>query len=336
MQNKEIRELSKENVKKNGLFSIIIFFFAALVISAFTFLNLLIEGLIIIIIPLIVLPTMFAFQRAIIVLREENTLSFSLIFGGYRQYFTNRFRSNYAFFKTLIKLIIIYFSLTFITFIVLFIVFLNTNYLGMREMYEEMSHMNINMETMQILLEEYGDLFDAIHLYTDLPALFITSLMALFFYSRNSISFFMRISGVNYSGAYISSLHQLMIRNNKKAFYQAFFSLNWPIFLLFILGFGLGGYVGYLYHFTFNTIFTFALAFSIFIPFALFGFKYFANKEAIYFAFIDQYREADEMVNKATSARLEEMKRKEEEYQKFLKELEELESDEDDSDESDE
>ena len=63
MQNKEIRELSKENVKKNGLFSIIIFFFAALVTSAFTFLNLLIEGLIIIIIPLIVFVREFSSEK---------------------------------------------------------------------------------------------------------------------------------------------------------------------------------------------------------------------------------------------------------------------------------
>ena len=81
MTYKEIRDLSRNNVKKNGLFAFIIFIFAALVTSAFVFLNLLIDGLVIAIIPLIILPTMFSFQRAIMVLREESTLSFSLIFG---------------------------------------------------------------------------------------------------------------------------------------------------------------------------------------------------------------------------------------------------------------
>ena len=121
MTYKEIRDLSRNNVKKNGLFAFIIFIFAALVTSAFIFLNLLIDGLVIAIIPLIILPTMFSFQRAIMMLREESTLSFSLIFGGYRQYFSSRFRSNYLFFKSLLRLILIYLLTSFIAFIVKFL-----------------------------------------------------------------------------------------------------------------------------------------------------------------------------------------------------------------------
>lgn len=331
MTYKEIRDLSRNNVKKNGLFAFIIFIFAALVTSAFVFLNLLIDGLVIAIIPLIILPTMFSFQRAIMVLREESTLSFSLIFGGYRQYFSSRFRSNYLFFKSLLRLILIYLLTSFIAFVVTYIVFRSTNYLGMNNLYEDIRSMKMNTETIRILMNDYRDLLYMIHLYTDLPALFIVTVVGLFFFSRNSISYFMRISAVDFSGRYISSLHQLMIHNNKKSFYSIFFMLNWPLFVLQILSFGLGGYVGYIYHNTFNSIFTFALAFSIFIPFALFGFKYLANKEAIYFAFIDEYRKTDEMVKRASDAKLEEIKRKEEEYQKFLKELEDLDSDDDDS-----
>ena len=279
---------------------------------------------------------MFAFQRAIVALRESDTLSFSLVFGGYKQFFSSRFSSNYAFIKTLVRLLIVYLASSFVDFVIVYIVFMTNNYMGMRELYESISEMSLNRETIEILTNDYHDLLLAIRFYTDLPSLFLVSLSALFFYSRNSISYFMRISAVNYSGRYISSLHQLMIRNNKKAFYRAFFSLNWPLFVLFVFGFVMGGFVGYITYNSLNYVFTFALAFSIFVSFAFFGFKYFANKEALYLAFIDDYQKTDEMVKKSTSTKLEEMKRKEEEYQKLLKEIEEeLDSEDDEDDKED-
>ena len=322
--NKEIRVFSRENVKKNGLFSIVIFFFAALVTSSFFFLNLLFDWTYLFVVPLVILPTLFSFQRAIILLREEDTLSFSVVFSGYRQYFSSRFSSTYSFFNTLLRLLII-FAITYLTsFTITFIVFLSTNYLGMKDVYNEINSMEYTLERINILIDDYQDLFKAFRFYSTFPPLFIISVSALFFFSRNSISYFMRISSVNYSGRYISSIHRLMIKNNSKAFYKAYFSLNYPLYILYILSFALGGYVGYLIHRDFNYILTFALAFSLFISLAIFGFKYFANKEALYYGFVEEYAEVDDMIKKARDDQLAEIKRKEEEYQKLMKELEDI------------
>ena len=332
MATKEYVSYSRENVRKNGLFSFIIFFFAALLVSAMFCLNLLFDYAFILAVPLLILPTMFAFQRAIIILRDADTLSFSLVFSGYRKYFSERFMSTYSFFKTLLWVGITYLALSFVSSLAVNIIFYTTNYMGYTDMIYEIIEAPLTVESLEVIYENHIDLFNIYRMFLALPPLSICSLLSLFFFSRNSTSFFMRSSAVTFSGKYISNLSALTHRRYSKKFYSMFFYLNWPLFVLYIGGFALGGYLGSLYHFDLNTIFTFGVALGLFVSFALFGFKYFANKEAIYKSLLNEYQETDEYIKRSNQEKMEKLKQAELEYQKILKELED--SNEDDEDDS--
>ena len=82
-------------------------------------------------------------------------------------------------------------------------------------------------------------------------------------------------------GKYITDVAYLTRKNNKKLYLKCFWSLNWPLAVLLVLSYALGTYIGYIYSFCSNAMFTFALAISIFISFSVFGPKYLANKQAI-------------------------------------------------------
>ena len=100
-------------------------------------------------------------------------------------------------------------------------------------------------------------------------------------------------------------------------------SLNWPLYVLFILGLLGGGYLGYLYEFDGPIICSFALAMGIFLSFGLFGGFAFANKEALFKYFIPSFKQVSEDINKRA---LEEMQRQAEynaQREAFYKQLRE-------------
>ena len=308
MKIKEIRKLSRQNFSKNGLFSIIIMIFAGLICGSIMLLNLFFADLFIFIVPLIILPTMFAFQRAIIALREENVLSFSLVFSGYRLYFSERFSSTYSFFKNLLKLLIIYVGTSFISTIVINLSFYFSNFMGFKDIISEIMNSDLSVDVINSLLEKHALFFEVYQMANTLPALFAVSIMGLFCFSISGHSFFLRVSGLKYAGAAIKEIFHRFLKRNRKEFFNVYLALNWPLYLLFIFGLALGGYVGSVFRYTYGSIFAFATAFAIFLSFGIYGSIYFANKEALYYAFLDKIQIEEKIINSEIKKAIEQLR----------------------------
>lgn len=322
MKISELINTSKQNMRKNGLFSIIIMFFAGLICASVLMVNLLFADLFLIVVPLIVLPTLFSFQRAIIVLREENVLSFSLVLSGYRQYFSPRFASTYSFFKSLLKLLIVFVASTFIASLVVNLYFYNADIMGFKQIADQIMYSITSYEELYAIIEEHADLFALYEMATMLPPLFLVTIFGLFFFSISGHSFFVRISALKYPGSYLKELFARFYKNNRASFLRSYFALNWPLYLLFVGGLALGAYVGSIFSFTYGSIFTFAVAFAIFLSIGVYGSIYFANKEALYFAYIDKIQKEDTIIKAKFKRTLEEL-RKEQNMQEIIDELEE-------------
>ena len=287
IRTKDITSLSKENFRKNGIFSILIMVFAAILSAAFLALNFLLEDLFVFLVPLFVLPIMFAFQTSIIALREEeNTLTFSLIFTGFKQYFNPRFSSTYSFFRGLLKILIIFVASTVTIHIAVNLIFYLTNFMGFTEMYFQIANSDLSWESLNAIYLEHEALFNTLTICTNVPSLFIVCIFGLFVYSLNSHSMFLRLSAIKYNGLILKSIFSKFLKKNKKSFIGHYLACNWPLYVLFILGFGLGGYLGSLAMFNSTFIFTGGLIGAVLLSFGIFGAKYFANKEALYTAYI--------------------------------------------------
>ena len=295
MKISELRANSRENIRKNGLISIAIMFFCGLICGASMLIGLLFVDLLILVVPLIVLPTMFAFQRAILVLKSEQTLTFSLVFSGYQTYFNPRFSSTYSFFKNLLWLLIVYVGTGFVSMFVVNLVFYNLDFMGFKAILEEIVNSDLAYETIALIYENHMEFIEIYMMAISLPSLFMVAIMAFYFYSTTGHSFFLRVSGVKYPGQYIKDLFIRTIRKNRGEFLKYYFALNWPMYILFFGGLALGGYVGSIFRFTYGSIFSFAVAFGILLSFGIYGAVYFANKEAIYNAMIDKIQKEDEV-----------------------------------------
>ena len=295
MKISELRTNSRENMRKNGLISIIIMFFCGLICGASMLIGLLFVDLLILVVPIIVLPTMFAFQRAILVLKNEQTLTFSLVFSGYQTYFNPRFSSTYSFFKNLLWLLIVYVGTGFISMIIVNLIFYNLDFMGFRAILDELMNSDLTYETISHIYENHMDFIENYMMAISLPPLFMVAIMAFYFYSTTGHSFFLRVSGVKYPGQYIKDLFLRTLRKNRGEFLKYYFALNWPMYILFIGGLALGGYVGSIFRYSYGSVFSFAIAFAIFLSFGIYGAIYFANKEAIYNAMIDKIQKEDEL-----------------------------------------
>ena len=295
MKISELAENSRQNLRKNGLIAIVIMFFCGLICGAAMLINLLFVDLFILIVPFIILPTMFAFQRAIIILRSEETLTFSMVFSGYGQYFSPRFNSTYSVLKNLLWLVIVYFGTTFITSIVVNLYFYAIDFMGFRDIINQIIESGLSYEAIENVYTENAYFFSIYNMANSLPPLLAATVMGFYFFSTTGHSFFLRVSGVKYSGRYIKDLFIRTIRRHRGEFLKYYLALNWPMYVLFIGGLALGGFVGSAFRFDYGSIFSFATAFAIFLSFGIYGAVYFANKEAIYNAMMDNIQKEDEV-----------------------------------------
>ena len=279
---KQISEISRENHRKNGLISYVIFFFSALLTGGLVLLNLLFSYLFVIIVPLLVIPIIFACQTAIMLLREQPTLTFKGFLKCYAIYFSELFSSTYRILRSVLFALIFYGGVLLTSFIVVFPAFYFTNYQGFATLVNTTSIESLySVEYLDYILNEYKTLLNTVSICTTFPAISAFTLMFTYFISRNSYSHIYRMSGLAKSGRAIGAISDLVRKNNRKLYLKCYWSLNWPIVALFVVSFAFGSYIGYLYYPDAFSMYTFALAIAIFISFTIYGPKYLANKQAI-------------------------------------------------------
>lgn len=303
-----IKELSKENLKKNGLFAALIFLIVAILAAAFVAINLLYGVLVLVVIPFIVLPIFFSFERALIIIREQNVpLSFTLIFEGFKLYFNERFNSTFNVVKTLIWGLLVYFGSGIIFGLTINLSFYYSNYLGWGDTINELMKLFSQTTTIEVFdnfIKEHQEVFSLVDLYSSIPVLGVTAIYAFTSFTINSNSIFLRFSSLNYPGQYLKLIFADFIKRNRKAFLGNFLKLNFPLYILFIGGMALGGYLGSLYKVDTAIIFTFALMMGLFLSFGIYGSIYFANKEALYTFFIKEYQQSDSNIKNSISQML--------------------------------
>ena len=327
MKNNDLYKLSREKAQINGKFALFVFFMMTILISAIIATNLLLDNLIVIFLPILILPIAFAFQNLIVISREETNITFSLFVNSVTQFFSPRFIGTYSFWKSLLKSFLIYIAIFFISSIVVNLSFYNSNFMNFKVLFDEITAKEITVEAIENFITTNKELFNFYRIFITVPALSVSSLFAFYFFSISSISYFMRISAVKYPGPYITSLHRDLIRKCHRKFISAYFALNYPFYILFIIGMIGGGLFGYFLLGTSNAIYTFSLIIALFISFNGYGFKYLANKEAIYFYMLDDYRTCDRENINEIQRQIEAMKIDQEQYNNLLKQIEKLRDD---------
>ena len=285
---RDLRENSRQIWRKNGIIAYFICIFTTLIACGFLALNLLLSSLFVVLVPLIIMPLYFACQASIRLMRNTETLTIGGFFRCYFGYFSEHFASTFRVIRSSLFSLIFYGGVLLTSITVAIPCFYFLNYYGFKTFIDSI---NIFSSTSNIdaLLNTYSNTIDMLFICISYPSLSVFSFVYLFLTDKNSISLFYRLDNTKYPGKYISSLNDLVIKNNKKQFYKSYFALNWPFYLLFLIGYGLGFYLGYLYYVDYVSLFTFSLICGLGISFILYGPNLFANKEAIYNSLKDKY-----------------------------------------------
>lgn len=305
---KDLYRNSRQNHSKNGVIAYIIFFFSTLLMCGFIALSLLLPSLMIVVVPFIVFPLLFASQASIRLMRNTETLTLKGFFGCFFGYFSEHFSSTFRVLRSSLFSLIFFGCLLLTSMIVSCSCFYAFNYYGFKQLIDELVKIPyFNIEAMNSLIEDYQQCIEVLFVYLYYPSFAAFTLVLIYLSDRNSVSLFLRLDKPLYFGKYLSTLSDVVKKNNRKEFNKAYWGLNWPFYVLLLGGFALGTYLGYIYYFNVVSLLTFGIITAIGVAYILYGPTLLANKEAIYQLFKDQYDIEDAVLKLQFANSFEEM-----------------------------
>ena len=287
----KIRESAFELYKKTTLESWIIGLLSGLLISGFIGLGFVSFILTLIAVPFFCIPIIFAAHISHYSLRFGREITFTGTLRQFFAYFRRPFSSSFSFFPSFLKSLIVFFiGQTVFAVIGYYIAStINPGLTDSMNHFIEVYSNNVEM-TMdafdELLLENNGALLLFVAI-SEIPAFVLSFLVFTYFASRSSLGIFIRINTPSNNVQFIRAVQADATRNHRGEMAKDYWSLNWPLFVLLLLG-AAGGGIGF--SFINNdpeiclaaALTGGALLGSFFLPF------YLNNMEAIY----DKYREA--------------------------------------------
>ena len=253
-------------------------------------------GLFVLMIPLIILPILFASHIACYYLEAKQPITVSALFRYYTGFYRPQFRSSFKGIKAFLLSLAFYFGGMILCYVICYSIFQHTygatfteSFSGLAKMYmtEEMSY-----EDLILALEENDGLL--LTFFTYVSSLPLPPAIVWFIYSISSasISIYYRSNIVVDSG----SLIRLAINNTflkiKKQYNKDWFSLNWPLLVLSLVGSLVGAILSILVFKNVTYLGAFiclggVILILFFLPF------YFSNMEVLYHRYEPYFREGN-------------------------------------------
>ena len=292
MTNKEIKDICRENYRKNGSIAYLIFFFLALLAGSIMAAGSLFVDLLILIVPFIALPILFSAYTSILLLREQKLLTFTGFLNCFTSYFKEKFRSTFQVIRSALFTLLVYIVISLIFSLSVNLSLYYNNWNNYADVIQEIAAViTKSEEAVKAIIKEHQQLFDTVAIITFVPTLFIGSIAFIYLIDHHSISLFHRLQTPQMPGKVNLMIQRSVVRDNKSEFYKLYIKLNWPFYLLFTLVFA-GTTVGaYFIKANYHFMYVFALTISLFVTFGLLGPSHLAANETIYIALKDKYNQ---------------------------------------------
>ncbi len=249
---REVRHNAFERYKKHAVNSWILAIICGLFIAALLLAGMLSEIFLLIIVPFIALPFLFACIVSHFGLQARDELSGKGLFKLYGLYFQQPFFHSFGVLRSFFKAILIELVTSIIVSGICYTIYSNSPTFidSINEFITLFRTNGLTTENMQALLEANdGELSNFVNLTNGISFL-IASLAFIVFISREAITIYTRLSLRNIPLA--NQIARATLKVNYKHFNMAFFALNWPLFILIIVGmlvgmlisiFGLNNYI---------------------------------------------------------------------------------------------
>lgn len=281
---------SKEIYRAHPLNSWVLGISLALFIAAVVAIDFIYPGLFYLFIPLLVLPFLFAFMMLNYSLSIKDEVSAKNTFRLFGIYFTRPFRSSFRVILSFFKMIIVQFVFTLVLFGILYFSYsgyygdvFNENFTGLINTFTNQTTMSTSAYNTAIegYLSANGNMLQNFTYALIIPSDFVAVIVFCFLISIESFSIYARLSLPQSTQVFVRTSVKRAIKKQKNNFYGSYLALNWPLFVLLVVGM-IGGSLAML--FLFNNV-NYASIVGVICGFILTSFFlpfYFNNMQSLY------------------------------------------------------
>lgn len=279
-----LRENALKKYKANKIYSWQLGILSGIFLGAVILSNIVTGGISLLLIPLVIFPFLYAVLFGYLSLQLDKGVTLKDFLFRYRSFFTPHNRGSFGIVNSLLFALLGELIVTFVVsgFSVAILRFVNPDYYTtlVNNVYELFA-----TETAQEVIDLIGeDLYLTVEmgLYVIgmVGGLVVTTIFVVLT-TRNAMSIYFRAAMVKSSPMFIDRVATQTIKRNKKAINKDYLSLNFPIIIIFVLGFVITGVIGFIYYPDSAVMTVVAISASLALCSFFFPF-YFANNEALY------------------------------------------------------
>lgn len=267
-------------------------------IAAIIALDLLLPFFSFITIPLLVIPIIFSATIQHAFLKTNATITMGSSIRTFALYYKREFFGSYSIIFNFIKSAIVFFILEMAVSSVASYIFLLTN----SQFHASLDSLNNLLATYEF---SYADIMNALTannyllfnylIISIVPAFFLAVLFFIYNTSRYSVIVYYKMHLKRTDSRFAKLVYQFALRGRRMEMFGAYMSLNWPLYLLLLLGFGGGAFLGYYFYQDLMKIFAFGMVGgatlgTFFLPF------YFSNMQAFYDMYAPLYKDVTKAV----------------------------------------
>lgn len=338
MPKSSLRRDALNNYKNAPISSWILGLVTGVLITAILAFDLLVPALSLLTFPFIILPIIFTASLQHILLKNKETqITVRTSIRGFGLYYSHQFRGCFSVISSLIGSVVVFlvFEMT-ISFISSYVFMsFNPDFMNSVDgLYELFSDSAVSFDAINNALHANNNfLFNYLTIST-IPALFIAIIYYVYCLSRNSMVLYYSTSAKTINMRFSRLVHLNVLRGQRMKLMREYLSLNWPLYVLLLLGLVGGGLFAYFIKEDFIAMITYPILFGsalsiFFLPF------YFSNQEALFEKHQTEYftssKAVADMFMNNIQQRMEMTQEEKENFEKNIKEsLEEQEKDIDD------
>lgn len=304
MIDKTLRLASYNEYKKHRLASWFLSFFVIACILLFVILSFLYPGVLLLVTPLLILPMVFASYMTHLTLTYGQELTFNTVFKSFISFYQIPNNGTFRYWVSILKYLIATLILEFVFGVVASVICYSFEPEGFKEMINIFYNAYLENVFVTDLNELFGEYYSVFVLFNNIVTIstsLVSGLYIFYLLTLNSLSFYLRLNLKQANNQFIDLVFKNALKKHKNVIRNNFLNLEWPIFILFIVGSIIGAVITLFYSSVADMVILNATTVGILSTFFFLPF-HFANMEVLFkryeMCFLDSIKEVTESLFK--------------------------------------
>lgn len=300
MSRSSLRQYARDNYHNAPAGSWILGLTTGILICAVIALDLLVPGLVIFAFPFVIVPLVFSGTIQHVMFKANKPVTVGSSFRSFGLYYRSDLRGSFGFVVNLLKSLLVFLALEMTISFIASSIF---QYLS-KDFVEAMNTFLNMIEEESLTLE---DLYNVLYINDGIlmkyfmivlfPSLYAAFIFMIYNMSRFSVMIYFRMNLKRGNDRFVKYVYKETVRRQRMKMFKDYMALNFPLYILLILGLGGGTVLGYFWQGDIITMLICgflggALLSSFFLPF------YFGNQEALFDEYANEFHKSVNIITK--------------------------------------